>query len=765
MRRGKREEIMPGDPNKPVALLPHEDAATAPEATPVERLIAREIEPTPEAPYFVTSARRQQPGIFLIFTALVLPSVSILIEITSGICAQTFFDPLPTVWHKVLVIAVPLANLLVIHGLWWSEAEYHWRLGIANGLAVAVSAFYTIIYLPLTPLALVALLFVGLGLLALAPALWLIASALCLRQLRTLAREGGEFYGSTRKPLRDFGFGFALAALILIAIEVPVIVTRVWMAKAASDSQAESARAINLLRRYGHEKTLLASCDPQREFASLIGVFFNYSYPLSVERARTVFYRVTGKPYYSASVDGFNAFAFDDQSPELDGTGELRGRSQPDLSLAGSRIDGSFDPDAALGYMEWTMVFKNTATFQQEARARLALPAGGVVSRLTLWVNGEEREAAFAERGKVQAAYDSVVRTRRDPVLVTTNSSDVVDVQCFPVQPNGEMKIRLGVTAPMQIEMTNAKAGGGANSEARSGAQSEARSEAWMRLPFFIERNFRVDDSVSHSVWIESKRPLESTSPSLKPEHPSANLFAVRGALSRAEMAKAFPAVRAVRSALVSEAWTRDAFSKTGELITQRIEPMSSTTPMRAVFVIDGSAPMRGQAGSIADALAKMPERGEFALVVASDEVVELAPMRPATQANAAEVAGALKRFDFRGGQDNLPALSRAWEIASQNPDSVIVWIHEPVPVLFGSVDELRQRWERRPTGGRLFDLQTRRGANLITENLSGLAAVNRIMRMGDAPQEMRRLFSRFSGGSHQFTVTRSKLPGARQAK
>src|SRR5262249_26470704 len=195
----------------------------------------------------------------------------------------------------------------------------------------------------------------------------------------------------------------------------------------------------------------------------------------------------------------------------------------------------------------------------------------------------------------------------------------------------------------MQIEMMNATS--------NDAARSEAQSEAWMRLPNFIERNFRMDDNVTHSVWIESKQPLESSSNNLKPEHPSANLFAVRGALSRAEMAKAFPAVRAVRSALVNEAWTRDPFSKTGEIITQRIEPKPSTTPMRAVFVIDGSAPMRDQAASIADALAKMPERGEFSLLVASDEVVELAPTRQATQANAAEAAGALKRFDFRGGQ------------------------------------------------------------------------------------------------------------------
>jgi len=39
---------MPENPNEPVAYLPDEDAATAPDATPVERLIAREIETTPE---------------------------------------------------------------------------------------------------------------------------------------------------------------------------------------------------------------------------------------------------------------------------------------------------------------------------------------------------------------------------------------------------------------------------------------------------------------------------------------------------------------------------------------------------------------------------------------------------------------------------------------------------------------------------------------------------------------------------------------------
>src|SRR5262249_24584723 len=160
---------------------------------------------------------------------------------------------------------------------------------------------------------------------------------------------------------------------------------------------------------------LLNACRPRGDMDSLFSVIYNYMYPWATSQPWTIFYRVTGQPYDSARVSDFDALAFVGHRPELDETGELTGSRQPDRSFASSRIAGSFDPDDASGYLEWTMVFRNTASFQQEARAQLTLPPGGVVSRLTLWVNGEEREAAFAERGKVQAAYDAVVNTRRDP--------------------------------------------------------------------------------------------------------------------------------------------------------------------------------------------------------------------------------------------------------------------------------------------------------------------------------------------------------------
>src|SRR5262245_18098981 len=119
---------MPEDSNEPAPPPALEDSPNEPETTPVERLIAREIESNPEPPNFVIRPARRKPGTFLVFAGVFLPSVAVFIELTMGLCANTFFDPLPTVWHKILVIATPLANLYVIRELRKDGAEYHCRL-------------------------------------------------------------------------------------------------------------------------------------------------------------------------------------------------------------------------------------------------------------------------------------------------------------------------------------------------------------------------------------------------------------------------------------------------------------------------------------------------------------------------------------------------------------------------------------------------------------------------------------------------------------
>ena len=71
---------------------------------------------------------------------------------------------------------------------------------------------------------------------------------------------------------------------------------------------------------------------------------------------------------------------------------------QRNLTSSNSHQHVTIDPIAATGTVAWTM---NLNGQWQEGRMNMVLPPGGVVSRVTLWVNGEEREGAYAERDRV----------------------------------------------------------------------------------------------------------------------------------------------------------------------------------------------------------------------------------------------------------------------------------------------------------------------------------------------------------------------------
>jgi hypothetical protein len=76
------------------------------------------------------------------------------------------------------------------------------------------------------------------------------------------------------------------------------------------------------------------------------------------------------------------------------------------------------------------------------------------VSRATLWVNGEEREAAYGGRGEVRAAYKRVaVQQRRDPLLVTTKGPTRAGAG-VPVLTTGTIKFKIGITAPLEMVRT-----------------------------------------------------------------------------------------------------------------------------------------------------------------------------------------------------------------------------------------------------------------------------------------------------------------------
>ncbi len=413
---------------------------------------------------------------FVMLFGILLPAFTVGYEAIAHFCAQHFFDPVPTPWHVAVTAFVPATNL----GIWWAVRRPGRRflrlLGVANGAALGIALYYALVFLPLAPLALIACL-AGVGFLPLSPALSFAAGLVCRRAL-----AGREPAGVAPRGLWT---GMALGVLAVLAANAPSTSTRIGLAMATSPSAETRADGIRWLRRWGNEGALLHHCYGGSNHPDPIAWLLALHRNVSEEKAREVWFRVTGRPFNAEPrpdrrEEGM--FVFDRDGVEEQAGIEVAGRV-PDLSLASSRIDGRIEADAALAYLEWTLEFRSDSRFPSEARAEITLPPGGVVSRVTLWIDGHPAEAAFAGRSEARQAYQNVVQRRRDPLLVTTSGPDGVLVQCFPVPPGGTMKIRIGVTAPLVLE---------------------SLERGRLRLPSIAERNFDVPEETQHSVWIES---------------------------------------------------------------------------------------------------------------------------------------------------------------------------------------------------------------------------------------------------------------------
>ncbi len=688
---------------------------------------------------------KKRPGFILLVLGVVLPLGTLIFELLTGISAGVVFDPLPT-WFQVLAVAlVPVANFWIWRAGRARDARRATLLGWLNGIAIGVCFYFVLLYLPLTPFAAIGIIYFGLGLVPLTPLIALTATPFLRASYgRQIAKE--TLPGAGWGALAGFGF--------LVLLQVPTALTYRGLTRAASDDPATRMQGVRLLRSFGDRELMLRACYGllRREInLDLVRFLASGDRIVSADQAREIYYRVTGKSFNSVPppslytrmgrwTDLDEEFVWDDALGGEQVAGRVKG-----LSLASSRMDAVAEPDAALVYCEWTLEFKNIATRPREARAQIALPPGAVVSRLTLWVNGEEREAAFGGRSQVRQAYQEVaVARRRDPVLVTTCGPDRVLVQCFPVPANGGvMKVRLGITAPVVLESLD---------------------RGRFLWPHLLERNFSVPAGFKHSLWIESAAPLAGAPGAIAAAKTETHPFTLRETVSDAEFADAARSVAVSRSVGVETVWS--PVEGSGQVIRQIIQPAQSAPPARLVIVVDGSVGMQKFVPDIAAALAEVPETAEIALVVAGDEarVLNGKPQR-ATPAVASEIGRSLGGLHCVGGEDNVPALELAWDLASAVENGAIVWIHQPQPALLSPESALRQGMERNATATRLFEIQTGNGPDRIMEKLDGLKAARHVPRFGSVRSDLGGLLAQWTGKSHRFELVRERVAATPEAE
>ncbi len=635
---------------------------------------------------------------------VILPLLVSLFELAAVFCGSVFFDPLATWWHALAVLAVPLIN-------WWllkdgPRGSERWK-GVAAGFALVIACFYALLFVPLIPLSALAVIYLGLGFLSLTP---VIAGILTWR----ISRAAGGRSSDGRKYRRGRLAGIGIALLSLLLLEGPALWTRANLAAAKGDGE-EKAEAIERLRSFHSKRTLLLACYEggrgggftPTDISGWIAQGWNgpaqlfnleNRWAFNADLAQQVYFRVTGESFNAQKPprlvrpgtlgrggNPFNEVEFDSHLG-----GDQVAIRVKDLDMSESRFDGHLDARSQLGYGEWTMVFKNSGLQAKEARCQVLMPRGGRVSRLTLWVNGEPREAAFNSVSKVKAAYKSVaVVQRRDPVLVTMSGPDTILVQCFPVPANGEMKIRFGITAPLD--------------------------HGQWELPRILERNFGTMDTLEHSVWLQADAgfSLASTGIESRDAVRDGPGFSMSASLKPDAAMAGATAVRMEVAAMPAAVWCEDKFAAAYERYLIREPKLNRVSPSELLLVIDGSASMEKAKPWLLESLKNDFPADAFHILLADDK------------ATAVKVAD-LEAHEFTGGRDNEPALREAVRMAKSGEIGEIVWLHGPQAAGLSQPEALLQLIERGTRQPVIHTVMAENGPNRLAEALQSSGALRR---------------------------------------
>ncbi|MBL8695258.1 MAG: hypothetical protein JNJ88_14285 [Planctomycetes bacterium] len=675
--------------------------------------------------------------VWIVLFGLVLPSAALFIEVASAALSEAI-DPVPSLYYAGLIALVPLTSLLCLLKEESSSRPLRALLGLLNAMSFSICLVYCIAFIPMVLLGLILMPF-GIGFLVMSP--WLALLAAALTRIRLWA--AGTLPSILGLPTAALGCAAGLA--LALGPEVNPLLTELVAQSAIRNGITEAPTQIAYLRRFGDRNALLALAHGAQPDSSL---FSHYRSRAAGTEARSsepmanLWFLVTGE-----SLAGASFTATGDLQERLGRRRRAGGRrlpllSQPagdtPLTLAASRLDGRLEGDAAAAYFEWTLTFENSSREQKEARFELLLPAGGAVSRATLWVNGKEQEAAFGSRERTTAAYASVVSRRRDPLLVTSLGGDRAQVRCFPVPPAGQMKIRLGVSAPLRL------------------AESD---EAAVRVPRIADTNFEFPSSTQHEIWLESMEPITASSTLLSVSKPTDGRSLVRGSVAQGALDEQEIVIRLRRNGAPADACFEDSTTSIdGSLVRQRVESITFPALRRLVVVADGSRGLAKRKHAVADGLRRMEGGPDFLFILSGDTPVNLepGPLSPIPE-QFARAADLVESSACRGGADAVTALTHAWDLAAQSEASAVLWIHGPQPGVIRPVDALRQRLERQPSNPRMITFAVEEGRNVVLEQLPQ-RGISRIGRTEGTAADLARLHRILTGREPYVYLSRSRI-------
>jgi hypothetical protein len=680
----------------------------------------------------------RQYGKLFLFFGVILPVAAVVFETNTHYCAQHYFDPFPSPAHVVLFLLIPFSNFLAWLSCRRDLSAHYGFMALASGMAMGIGVLYGLMFLPLTPMSCMAIAAFGFGLLGLAPLLSIPCSWLSGKNVCKLASKKKTYFDAHLVE----HIGHLIILVMVVAVEAPSTLTRIHLSMAVEPDTAQ--QGINWLRKYGSEEVMLRACYERSGRATdILGSLYESHHKLNINEARDVFYRVTGKPFNSVAIPpsaratiqhaglvddphGLNAGVVDEFDLDADIAGETVSGVARGVTATSSQITGTIDPNALVGKLDWFFTLTNTFKYDREARAKILLPPGAVVTRATLTVDGVEHEAKIMVRSVARAIYQDAVAQRKDPLLVSTCGTDEILVQCFPVHPNSFMDVKLTIVTPLEL--------------------LAASGEGALVLPTFSEKNFQLRDQTQvnikaptvlvsnikdlmHRVQPDEGTPVTTVVNVIEPRPKDPNYFADQ-----------FVSFTTERDDKVASVYCSDAFRGGAWFISKNIESESFPRPKRLIILLDGSVGMLRWKQEIINGLKQIPSGIPVKVIFFRDREDVLAE----TQTGSAEYNAALnaiEKLDFLGGQDDSVSLKHALQEAlaqeqkdmmagKKDPfDRAVLWIHgsQPMSPKAGSIVTDLGTWQR-PL---LYDLQVAPGPNEILAGMEPRAELVRVNRTG----------------------------------
>jgi hypothetical protein len=662
-------------------------------------------------------------GVFVITFGSVLPGVGLLAYGIYSLSTAIHPNVLEELGKMALLLVVPIFNWTV-----WKAVRKGYLIrprltGLMNGLALGLSASWTAIWIR-------SLFFAHADasckfgwMLLLCTSPFLLFSAACLSL---------DLWRKTEASIGRITTTFSVLGSLLSLLFVFTPMARAFFVQslitdARQGSIAEQTRAIPLLRSLATDEDLQPSKHPVSGFALAALLVPDRGLDAGTDADRNLYFKITGKPY------------FDDDRKDIiaSETEQLRnvvGPKLPGLSLAKSQISGSIDASTLSSSIDWTLTFRNSNSATQEARTEIGLPKGAVVSRATLWINGEPHDGAFASTAKVQEAYQAVVTQQRDPLLVTMSTPDRILVQCFPVPANGgELKIRIGFKVP--LETTNGK-------------------DCSMQLPKLLVSNFVQPKR--HRINLATRdMPVQNIAGIATKKN--ADGYKLTGIIKTLDRTMTISSVVVQRTAPYREFATPDCYSKGKRFIVEQLKEVTTPAPKHLFVVIDSSASLKSYASQIKQALSSIPPSLKPIVYFAAEPDTENRKEIGIAAKPLEQAQTVIKSEAFVGGLDNGPALREALETAAEEADSAVLWIHGPQPLTQNlsestAIDLVHHI--------RLYDLQIANGPDSIlqsiqTEDVSNLITCETVSHES-VVADVKTLVSGWEHGTKRLSIRRT---------